>query len=408
MIDKNSQFYIEARRMLEAYIAKGGDVNSLGKKDKEYMFIKNAKIKDETGSYMDLEAKFSLLGFPRARARIKDSKQALIAEIDAYKQAGGSFHITRKKLPFFARLHVYATTLKRQGIEPSHEQIMKGLGYKDYSDTYYRCMGIFDLYKYRDENGFVDSYRKNEKVKAYISGLGRTLNLPYYLVVTLLADEKLEKCHIDTEYINYVKTQLQQHVKEYGTLKGLKRKNNSLYYRFHTLMKYYGDGSESVFTADEWLNIFDLSGVENGFKKPANDDVDIKPIMDKLKQQFGKSAIRCKNLDSKDYRIIVKKAVKLAIPIKELFRDYGLKYEGNTVNRLSAMQVTQIPYLDEMKALRDNLLQEQGFTAENGYCKEEIFEAKVEACKQAYDEFKDKMFNFTIDETEILEDVTNF
>ena len=41
---------------------------------------------------------------------------------------------------------------------------------------------------------------------------------------------------------------------------------------------------------------------------------------------------------------------------------------------------------------------------ENGYCKEEIFEAKVTACKQAYDKFKDKMFNFEIDETNNLED----
>ena len=221
----------------------------------------------------------------------------------------------------------------------------------------------------------------------------------------MTADEKLEKCYIDTEYIEYVKTQLQQHVKEYGTLKGLKRKNNSLYYRFHTLMKYYGDGSESVFTADDWLNIFDLSGVENRFKKSSSsDEADVKPIMTKLKQQFGKGVIRCKNLDSKDYRIVVKKAIKLAIPIKELFNDYGLKYEGNMVNRLSTMQVTQIPYLDEMKALRDDLLLSQGITAENGYCKEEIFEAKVSACKQAYDEFKDKMFNFTIEEINNLED----
>ena len=407
MIDKNSEFYIEARKMLEDYIARGGDVNDLGVNDEVYRYIKNTKVLDEHGQYLNLEAKFNLLGNPR-KAKSRDNKQELIAEIQAYKKAGKSFHVARKSLPFFPRLSAYARALKKRGVELSHEQIMKGLGHKDYSDTYFRCMGIFELGKYRDDKGFVDSYRKDAKLKAYISSLGRTLNLPYYLVVTLLADEKLEKCYIDTEYINYIKTQLQEHVKEHGTLKGLKRKNKSLYYRFHTLMKYYGDGSENLLTVDDWLDIFDLSGIQNRFKNSCNNEVDVEPIMDKLKQEFGKSVIRCKNLDSKDYRTIVKKAVKLAIPVKELFRDYGLKYEGNMVNRLSTIQVTEIPCLDEMKALCDNLLLAQGITAENGYCKEEIFEARVKACQYAYNKFKDKMFNFEVDETVILEDATNF
>ena len=162
-------------------------------------------MKDENGQYINLEEKFSQLGHPR-KAKYKESKQALIAEVDAYKQAGGSFHIIRKKLPFYPQLYTYASRLQRQGVDITYEQIMKGLGYKDYSDTYFRCMGIFELEKYRDNNGYVDSYRQNKKLKAYIISLGKTLNLPYYLVITLLADEKLEKCYIDTEYIEYVKT----------------------------------------------------------------------------------------------------------------------------------------------------------------------------------------------------------
>lgn len=408
MIDKNSSFYINAKKMLDEYVSAGGNVNDLGNKDKVYVYIKNKKLKDEQGNSIDMETKFKLLGHPRARVVSKDVRQDLIDEVDKYKKAGGSFHIARKKLPFYPELNSYSRRLRNQGVELSHEQIMKGLGYKDFSDIYFRCLGIFELKNYRNENGFVDSYRKNQKLKAYIIALSEVLNLPNYLVVTLVADEKLEKCHISTEYINHVKTELQQYVKENGSLKGIRRKNKKLYYKFNTLMKYYSDGSEISLTAEDWLNIFGLDNVENRFKKSVSKPIDITPIMDELKQKFGNNVISAKNLDAKSYSEILKKAVKLGIPPKELFRNYGLNYQGNTVNRLSEIQVTKIPYLEEMRDFRDNLLKAQGFTSENGYCKEEIFEAKVAACKQAYDKFKDKMFNFEIDETENLEDVTNF
>ena len=167
MIDKNSKFYITATQMLNDYIADGGNVDDLGVKDEAYKFIKNSSVKDENGNTLDLETKFEVLGYPR-KAKYKDNKKELIAEIEVYRQAGNSFHITRKKLPFYPRLYAYASYLKRHGIDMEYEQIMKGLGYKEYSDTYFRCLGLFDLEKYRDETGFVDSYRKNEKLKAYI------------------------------------------------------------------------------------------------------------------------------------------------------------------------------------------------------------------------------------------------
>ncbi len=407
MIDKTSEFYITATKMLNDYVLAGGNVDDIGVHSDIYKVVKKARLKDSAGNYIDIETKFKLLGYPR-KAKSKDSKQTLINEVNAYKQAGKSFHITRKKLPFYPRLVVYAKNLKLHGVDMTYEQIMKGLGYKDYSDTYFRCLGLCDLKNYRDNNGFVDSYRKNEKLKAYIGSVGRTLNLPYYLVVTLLADEKLEKCYIDTEYINHVKVELQQFVKDNGSLKGLKSKNKKLYYKFRTMKQYYGDGSEVDLTTEDWLSIFELGDVENNFRQVKNEEIDVKDIMDKLKQKFGKSIIHSRDVDSKEYYIILKKSINLGIPIKELFRDYGLSYNGNVTNRLSTMQVDKIPYLDEMTRLRDKLLQAQGITAENGYCKEELFEAKVEATKQAYNKFKDKMFNFTIDETNNLEDVTNF
>ena len=81
-----------------------------------------------------------------------------------------------------------------------------------------------------------------------------------------------------------------------------------------------------------------------------------------------------------------------------------LNYKGISIDRLSSMQVTEIPYLEEMKQVRDMWLQAKGYTKENGYCEEEIFEARVEACQYAYNKFKDKMFNFELSETINLEE----
>ena len=404
MIDKNSKFYINAKAMLDEYVAGGGNVNDLGIKDKIYAYIKNAKIKDENGVYIDTETKFELLGHSRARAKRKDIRQELIDQIEQYRRNGGSFHITRNKLPFYPQLRSYVRRLQNNGIFISNEEIMKGLGYKEYSDVYFRCMGIFDLSKYRDKNGFVDSYRKNETLKSYITGLAGYLEIPNYLVVTLLGDENLERCHIATEYISQVKSELQQYCLQYGSLKGLKTNNKRLYYKLDTLMRGYGYGEEVELTKDDWLRAFELDGFENDFRKSRKEPIDINPIMEDLRKKFGDSIISAKDIDSKDYRKIVIKAYQLAIPNNELFRSYGLNYSGNVSNRLSTMQVYEIPYLDEMRTLRDKLLEARGINAQNGYCEEEIFEARVEACKYVYSKYKDKMFNFTIDESQDMED----
>ena len=337
---------------------------------------------------------------------IQDIRQRLVNEINNYLQSGGSLHISRKKLPFYRQLNNYANILKQQGLEMSHEEIMKGLGFKNYSDTYFRCIGIFELKKYKDENGYVDSYRKNPTLKSYIYALGNKLNLPNYLVVTLLADENLAKCRIDVEYIQYIKTELHQYIKEYGSLKGIKHNNSALYDKFRILIKYYGDGGELDLTTSDWLNVFELNDADNNFQNRPQKTIDIIPIIEKLKQEFGNKPFSHANLLQQDYDKVLLKSVKLGIPLKELFRNYGLNYMGLTTNRLSSTQVYKIPYLQEMRALRDNWLQAYGYTLKNGYCEEEILEAKVHACQYAYNKYKDKMFNFTL-EKDTEKNVTN-
>lgn len=390
---KKSEFYNKATQMLSDYVSQGGNVENLVASDKLYQLIKNAKIYDKDGKRVDLETKFSLLGYPRKGKVVVPAKENLINSIDEYLKNGGSFHITRKNLPFFEKLNSYARNLRRKGLVVNHEQLMKDLGYKQYSDTFFKCKKLFNLKNYRDENNFVDDYKKNPTMKSYVEELALQYNIPTYLIVTLLCDEQLKKVAISVDYVSVVEKQLKEYVAKHGTLKNIKRNDSSLYERFNTLIKYYSDGSEARFTKAEWLEIFGLGDVDNGFKNNIPKDIEIDEIMFNLKEKYGTETILIKNINSKDYYKIVRKSVVMGISIAELFKTYGLVCNGIYMDRLSKVYMREIPYYNEMKTMRDDIIKKSGITVNNGYCEEEAFEQKLLACQQAYALYKDKIEN---------------
>ena len=386
-----------AQKMLNEYVAKGGNVNNLKNGDREYDYIKNIKAHDDNGKFIDLETRFLMLNHPRQKKYSSDIKQSLINEVVDYISKGGSFHIERKKLPFYERLNTYTRSLKKTNPNTTHEQVMKDLGFKEYSDIYFRCIGLENLKNYRDNDGYVDSYRTNAKMKAYIQDLAKTLDLPYYIIIALICNEKLKKCSIFTEYVELVKQQLINYYNVHGTLIGLKRKNEALYEKFNTLVKYFSDGTESKFTKEEWLECFGLNNVEHGFEKITTKIIDINDEMSKLKAKYGKTQIILKDLDRNTYHKIVRKAVALGITVDEVFAIYGLKCNGITLNRLSKVYTSEIPYWAEMLKRRDELMQK---VDTKDMCKEEVFEYKVKVSKIVYEEFKDKIYNFNQDAVE--------
>ena len=395
VLDKNSIFYRKATKMLEEYLSTGKTIEDLTRKDKEYQYISYAKVYDEQGNLINLETKFELLGFPRKRRHVQNLRETLIAEIKDYLISGGSFHVERKNLPFFERLHTYSKSLKTKGVILTNEQIMKDdLGFREYSDSYYRCKGLDNIKYFRDEEGFVDGYRTNLKFNAYIKDLAETYNIPYYLVITLLADEKLRECQIETDKVKYTQALLEKYAKENGSFVNLQKNNPTVYYALDTLTRYYSDGSESRFTKKEWLEIFDLGHIEHNFGKKRNaQEVNFNAVMEKLKQEYKDQIINPKDLDSKTYHLIIKKAVRLGVSVADVFRMYGLRSNSKVINRLSRVAVNEIPYFDEMKKRRNQILKEI-LKDKKRTCKEEIFEAKLSAVIQVYQEYKEKLESY--------------
>ena len=58
MVNTESKCYIKAKKMLDEFVANGGNVDDLGNKDEIYRYIKSARITDASGNSLDVEAKF--------------------------------------------------------------------------------------------------------------------------------------------------------------------------------------------------------------------------------------------------------------------------------------------------------------------------------------------------------------
>ncbi len=393
MFTKNKYliFKQNTQRMLTEFVAKGGNVNDLKSQDEIYRYIKGTRVISEDGKLLTLEEKFAYVGFPRQAKQSKDVRTDLIFAINSYIEQGGSFHVNRKSFPFYPELLTYSSHLKRKGINMTHEEIMHEIGFDEYSDLYFRSLGIFNLSKYRDEKGFVDSYREDERMAAFVTDLAISLQLPICLLVSLISDEKLKKNYISLDKIKYTQRALENYAKENGSFLGIKRNAPDVYEMFNYLVKYYSDGSQQRYSREEWLQILGLDEYAHEFQdKTPNANVDIEEIMVGLKEKYGTQVIKVKDLDSVQYHVIVKKAVAMGITVSELFRIYELKCNGIAQKRLSSTTLSHIPYLQEMKRRRDELILQLA-DRRTTTCKEGFFETKVKACLQVYQEFKERL-----------------
>lgn len=389
---KDTKFYKKFHPILQEFVDNDGDVNTLVRKDELYNKIKDYKIYNENGKRITLEEKFELLGFPRARQTSTDVRADLIKDIEEYIANAETFDVQMKTLPFYERLNTYSKKLQRDGINLSREEIIRDdLGFKTFSIKAMRCKGLQKLKEFR-KNGYVDDYHTDDKYSSYIIALAEYLNIPYYLLITLIADERLSKYVISTDYVKYVQTLLENYIAKYGDFVGIKKKDPKTYEAFSTLCKTFSDGSGQKFSKKEWLVIFGLEDFDNKFaEKSEFENVDIAIVMQKLKDKFGDAEFSAKDIDRGMYRKILKHATQYAVSVKSIFDEYGLKYKGISIKRLNHVTMTEIPYFKEMKALRDKFIEQSGISLQNGNTEEECLEMKIKAVQQAYKEYGQKI-----------------
>lgn len=385
----------KAKKMLDEYVAEGGKVEDMKTTHPIYRYINFSEMTKDGVPLKTMEERFEALGYPRKRKIVEDVRVTLIEEIDKYIAEGGQFDVDHMELPFFGRMRTYMRRFQKQGIYLTFEEAMRELGYKNFSDTYSRCKRLENLKNFRDEEGYVDSYRKDKSYAGYITWLSKSLDLPYYIIIELLCDEKLKTVTISTEYIAHVKAELENFIEANGSLKGMSR-DKQLYEKLHNLRRYLSFGTGESLSNEDILAIMEID-TEHKLKNNTEKDANIEEILQKY---IEKGRAKASDFDNSTYRKIISWSIKMGVPLNELFKSYGIEYAGHNRDRLSTRVVTKLPYLSQMKARRDQLLLNNQVCAENGCCKEEIFEERLRVCKKVYGEFKDKIYNFVLDEKE--------
>ena len=408
----NQTFIEKGKRLIALAIASGKSVDDLGGKDEAYVYIKNSKVYDENGKLCTTKEKFSLLGYSREGRVSRDCREELKQAINDFLSDGNSFHIPRKSFPFYPQLRAYSNYLKSKGKELTHEQIIRyDLGFREYSELYYRCVRLSELKDYRDSEGYVDSYKKDERYHQHIQDMAKSLKIPTYILISLVANEKLRECFINSDQIGYVRNQLLKYVQSNDGLIGISIDDHKLYESLRYLENAYSDGTGEKFSKLDLLRAFDIYGVEHKFQGTQEKGRDLKEdefikVIEKIKMFYGDTQVIMKELSEKDRKILQSKSMRLGISIGRLCQLYGINSNANmNTKRLASRKVNSIPYLSEMQARKKELLSEIKGNNNVDFTKEEEFEIVVDIARQVYEEFSERIENFAIDGSEYCEDL---
>lgn len=378
---------VKGRKMLEEFVANGGDVDALTTKDELYKYIQGAKIEVD-GRKLSVEESFAYLGFPRKSKVVKDVKAQLVLEIEEYLKNGGSLHVTRKSLPFFERLRTYRRSLERENIFLTNEQAMKSLGYNQYSNAYFRFLELHKIAEMGDEEGYVDLDRTMQNC---LQNASISSKLPTPLIVTLLYDKKLKSYFVEADYFNYVIQEMQKYIEENGSLKGISNRDPQLYQKFTHIKRYMFTGALEELSSLDVLKAMGFDGVES-FLTSAVRDFDLKKTIEKLKEISNGGKLEMSDMSQTDYCYLNVCAKRMGTSLKEMLNVFGLDYNGQLKGDVfGRIKSSQYPYMAQMLQRRDELMEESGVRLENGFCKEEVFEKKLEVCTQVYQEFKEKI-----------------
>lgn len=386
----------EISRRLQEFVDAGGNVDELGVEDEIYQLVKSIDNKHT------LEEKFKICGQIRHSKKSTSSWDDLKREAHQYVADGKSLHIERKKLPFYDTLHTAKRSyFRKYGKKITSKEALERVGVKGYSDIYYNFLDLFELEKHKDTYGYVDSYRKNLPLNATIDRYAEFLDMPVALVVELVADQKLEKCFIQTDTISFVSQQLKEFKENYGSFDNISRIDPQLYNRLSRLKKIVKTDSGKPVSTRELVEMLGQDDATETFSEDTSIyeldfDTDVAPLI-----QFAKSngnTISAKNIPHSTYRMILDYVTRNATNISDFFAEFGVNYTDARANRTFVkLAVDKFPYISEMKNARNQMAKQMQIEHPE-FTKEEYFEQYLEICKTVYQKFKPLIENYGLNE----------
>ena len=402
------------KNVLSEFVENGGNVNDLKPGDRIYDYIKDSKIMGDDGKKITVDEKFIRAGFPRDS--LYHLRNKVVSGVKEYLSKGGSFHVERKTLPFYKDLKSYVRAYKREEEDDiSYDEAMKELGFNNYSTIYYKYAKIMDLKNYQDKAGFVDGYRKDAVMKSYIHQASKQLNVPIAIIVALIGDQNLNKYSLDVDFIEETKNEIlkelekskskaaflgDQSLVDDVTLENLKETNLKLYNRFIYLKR----RMISVFGGDvdysDVMYMLDLDEKLVKFKKVPEKRFDVEKVMSELNKvaKSQNNKLYRKDIPDEVYRDVVRQSLKHGCYTKDLFKMYDIDYvDGANQERFKRFTVNEYPYLNRMRNDRDFVMRRY-FEENSNVCTEEAYEKYFQTCLDIYERYKDKIYNFNVDE----------
>lgn len=378
----------EIKDLLDDFVNNGGDINSLTNGHPLYHKVKNLVIRG-----LNLEQKFKLLGHertPKMSAK-NTSKTRLKLAIDKWIDDGHTLDeilkndISVKTLPFYEILNTFRRSPENKHLK-TFGDVIRDLGYT-YPETYYRYQKINDLNKYKDANGFVDSYRKDKVLNNYIDNCAQNLNIPVFAVVCLVGNFKLKKMAVHGDLVAETKNSLLNYIEANGSLTSLKHKDPQTYEKLVGLSKYLIQDSGTKLTTADVLDLLEVPRDGTRYGKTATieplNESEINAEIVKIAKENNKKVTPAL-LGTKLYNKLVRLSCQKGIPVPTHVQSLGISYRG-AINheRLSKFFVETYKPLNDAIKIRDELLKEKEGELKN-LPKELAFEIYLDCCLSAY------------------------
>lgn len=314
---------------------------------------------------------------------------------------GGSLHEIRKSLPFYEDMKSVIKKYKKRGIILSNREALELVGIYGYSDTYFAFSEILDLPKFKSEEGFVDSYRKDGHFAGQMGQMSKILEMPESLIIELVGNENLKTSVLHTDVVSYLRQSMQNYLNETGSFENVKRDAPQLYELMRSVKRNIPTPDGVELSMGWFAHLLGFSSSTHRFEFNKNSEqLNLDEIMSKYIQKLDNEErykISVKDISSVDYTRLQRYAQKNNIPFETLFNNYALEYvNGINVKHLQSVQVKHYPYINEMREERDRLF--ETFANQNNDLPEEyLFEEYLKICQSVYEKYKDKIHTFNTD-----------
>lgn len=395
----NEQKIENLKKVVSRFISGGGDVNELKTTDEVYKLVKNTSIIIDKHK-LSVEEKFELIGFPRQAKRksFDEHLKSLRDAISEFVAGGGDVNLLCCNDKLYKK--VKNAVLHVDGKELTINEKFDLAGFpreNKYNNTKQIIAKLNTLENFKDEKGFVDAYRKDAVMNAFIDNCSLSFQMPPALVVALLANQNLKKYALKVDRYDYIKSRLSDYIKQHGNLVSIKQNDRRLYDLLCSSAKSHPTEKGVKMTLTELVSELGFGDVENGFIETNRTGLfDENKFFEKYYSVIKRNGnkISLSDIDTNDYMRLSNYTRRLSISIKEFFERNGVGYiSTKKVERNAYLTVDEYPYLEEMREELYKIL--AGYIAENPELasadEETLFTVRLEACKFVYNEFKQKI-----------------